>query len=144
MKAEYAAWIESYRQANPILRGACQSATEDMAKAFPELTRVPGRIKFVAGGSTEHWWLTAPDGEVIDPTVSQFEYALAHGGVEYAPWRPGDKVLVGRCMNCGDDIWRRVQILGGPRESVCGEECAADFAAYIAREDKSYGDRIMP
>ncbi len=117
MKTEYAAWIEAYlAKRNPL--GMCQWAVERMVKAFPELTAVPGFVRVLHGGRPEHWWCTTPDGEVVDPTASQYEAVL-----EYIPWVPGMEVRVGCCMNCGMDIYKKPDKLGGPRESVCSQEC---------------------
>lgn len=111
----YASWITDYisRQRGNIV-GMCRIACEDMRNEFPELVLTAGFV--VPGG--EHFWLTAPDGSVVDPTALQFTRIE-----EYRPFKPGDEVQVGRCMNCGWEIYRSVQTLDGPRLSVCSDEC---------------------
>jgi hypothetical protein len=64
---------------------------------------------------------------IIDPTVTQF---LCPGFVDYVEWLAGDEVRVGKCMNCGEDIWKQVMDLrdsGANKETFCSEECALVF-----------------
>jgi hypothetical protein len=115
---EYEDWIRAYKiEHNWNVRGLCSIATTRMAEAFPELTRVPGWC-YHSTGSDEHWWLAAPDGTIIDPTASQFT-----GLLRYEPFKPGDEVRVGRCMNCGIGIYEAVDALSGPRRTSCSDEC---------------------
>lgn len=125
----YDEWIAAF-----VLRceghvfGRCSSATTEMVAAFPELRRVAGFV-----GSTEHFWCVAPDGQIVDPTAEQF---APWGGVDSADYRefqPGDEVRVGRCMNCGVDIYATVQSLNDPlaRRSSCGPECDAELVASL-------------
>lgn len=97
-KAQYARWIETYVQAhNCYVRGLCVSAVKEMIAAFPELKPDLG---FVGWG--EHAWCVAPDGEIVDPTASQF----AIQPPVYVPWTPGTSVSAGRCgnPNCGESL----------------------------------------
>jgi formylmethanofuran dehydrogenase subunit E len=75
----------------------------------------------------EHFWCETADGEVVDPTVGQFE-GLA---VEYRPFEPGDEVRVGKCMNCGEPIYASVERLDDPRHhrTFCDENCQRSFCA---------------
>lgn len=136
MKPQYAAWIADYALKHERLRALCQSATQEMQTAFPELQRVPGHAHWYPvddegmDEGLEHWWCVDPEtGEVVDPTVSQFRAPP----LRYEPWKPGKEVRIGRCMNCGDDIYCAVKVLGElpPREErppgvsscTCSVEC---------------------
>ena len=51
-------------------------------------------------------------------------------------WHPGDEVQVGKCCNCGEEIWEAVQSIEGdyPHKSICGDACARSFEAYLNGE----------
>jgi len=120
MALKYKQWVEDYlkRVENPYSK--CVEATEEMAKAFPELRRVRGHAETL-WGRREHWWLITPDNEVIDPTEAQFP-----GGVfEYEELKLGSLVRVGRCMNCGEYIWEPTKNVDEepPHKSVCSDRC---------------------
>ena len=119
MKAEYADWIAWYvKQNGGSVRCMCWEGTTAMCRKFHELRSVEGHVIMKSGHRVEHFWCVDPDGNVVDPTESQFE-AIA----SYEPWKPGTEVRVGRCMWCGDDIYRAVQSLNGARVSFCSPEC---------------------
>ena len=121
MSDAYADWIARFlAEHNGSVRGLCASASMAMKAAFPELAIVRG---FHCPGGP-HWWLTAPDGTIVDPTASQFPKPGA-----YRPFRPGDIVQVGRCMNCGEEIYEKVQSLDGSPKCVCSPECALELDA---------------
>lgn len=54
----------------------------------------------------------------------------------YEPWKPGDEVRVGKCMNCGEEIWEAVQTIDVAPEQkcICSPECHAEFEAYLEKE----------
>ncbi len=114
----YTEWIVSNVPEHKDAYGKCASVVKAMAEAFPELRVVKGHV-FTTWGKRAHWWLTTPNGTIVDPTVRQFE---AVG--EYEPWVPGDEVRVGKCMNCGDEIWKVLETLdkdpGNP--GICSSE----------------------
>jgi len=120
MKPEYKEWIVKYleRHNNAVL-GKCTEATKEMKEAFPELTVVPGHV-FTDWGQRGHMWLTDSGDQIVDPTRSQFNLIF-----EYVPWTPGQSVRVGRCMNCGDEIWVAVQTLDKDpgHRSICSDAC---------------------
>src|SRR5688572_29828181 len=109
--------------------GQCAKATQEMVEAFPELKRVPGHVYTIGWGKRAHWWCVAPDGEIVDPTVSQFVGAC----VDYEPFEAGHEVRVGRCMNCGDDIYAVILVLDEPppRPYFCGDHCSAEMAREV-------------
>lgn len=117
----YDEWIEA-NYPGQTGYGKCRVACEQMCKVFPELTTVPGHVH-CAWGKRGHFWLTAPDGSIVDPTRGQFP-----GPVDYEPWEPGTEVHCGRCMECGDDIWLRAEKLDAPPHNphapFCSRSCA--------------------
>lgn len=126
--AGYAAWIADYRARVGGVLGRCSSATSEMVAAFPELTRVGGWVLTGFGAELEHFWCVTADGEVVDPTATQFQDMGQGGVIDYRAFEPGDEVRVGRCMDCGADIYRRVSALdGGGRASFCDEACELAF-----------------
>lgn len=129
-KRTYAGWIVDYvARHDGNVYGCCQEAAEEMRREFPELVEVRGYVH-CSWGKRGHFWLKTPGGEVVDPTRSQFP-----GPVTYNPWKPGDEVDVGTCMNCGFTIWRSVQDLDKVKtESVCGPECEQELREYYDRE----------
>jgi hypothetical protein len=145
MKPAYQAWIDAYEAdlrshcsnctGKPIgvdgvhtryvgdhdgvhTRGKCQVATDAMLKAFPELAQVRGFVFNSKGGLGAHWWLTTPEGEIVDPTVSQFEGGIA----VYEPYDPEKHgpLPTGRCLNCGDYVYKSEQ-------DTCSKECASEI-----------------
>ncbi len=121
---KYAEWVDAYVLRTPNLLGRCKEAVAEMAAAFPELTRVPGHVYVARWGQRAHWWLTTPDGTILDPTASQFPFIF-----DYEPWRPGTEVRVGRCMECGQDLYAAAESLDvePPHRSMCDDQCAAAF-----------------
>lgn len=129
MKADYQSWIDAFAaKRKGYLRGYCMTATAEMVAAFPELIRVAG---FCNGA--EHFWCVTPEGEVVDPTAKQF----GDGPYEYKPFESGDEVRVGRCMDCGDDIYANVDALGGARKYFCNDDCRRSFGAYLDAEEEA-------
>ena len=127
----YGEWMTDWASKQRIIRGACGRAVNAMAEAFPELKRVAGWVVF-AGGRSEHFWCVAPDGSIVDPTVSQFSGKL----LRYQEFQPGDEVRVGRCLNCGDGIFAQIQGLDdrSAARSVCTPECAQALEASLSFE----------
>lgn len=119
MKPEYQAWIrehvgESY--------GKCADATEAMLTAFPELLRVRGHYYCSAWGERAHWWLVDTDGNVIDPTASQFP---SKGSGEYVPWDESRQEPTGRCPNCGGHCYNW--------DTCCSDKCGVEYVAFCSR-----------
>lgn len=124
----YDDWIATWVSQRPFIRGLCGSATKAMAQVFPELEIVAGWVNF-RGGRSEHFWCVAPDGSIVDPTASQFS-----GELEYQPFAPGDEVRVGKCLNCGAEIYASVERLDDASQarSVCSSECASELEAGLS------------
>lgn len=116
----YYEWIdERLRRGSP--RTQCAEWTREMVQAFPELKRVRGHVELL-NGRPAHWWCVAPSGEIIDPTISQFNGII----VAYHPHVEGDPEPVGKCLNCGAYVF-------APRRSACSPDCDAELQAYYAR-----------
>jgi hypothetical protein len=122
MDERYAEWIKTWLTSNRAY-GNCARATEEMVKAFPELRRVPGFVFDGRWGQREHWWCVAPDGTIVDPTASQFPVLF-----NYREYKEGDEVRVGKCMDCGDDLYGQP---GGERY-FCDSRCEERYRAYLA------------
>ena len=125
MKVKYDAWIKDYlsRFEHPAhCLGKCEAAVEEMKKAFPELRVVKGHA-YTAWGKRAHWWFESPEKKVVDPTAAQFSLIF-----EYEEYEEGAEVRLGKCANCGDEIW-------GPPEKgqqmMCSPECHNAYAAYL-------------
>lgn len=129
MMKKYVEWIEDYeRRQNGHLLGRCAEACKEMHAAFPELKIVKGHVETGVWGRRGHWWLTTPEGEIIDPTAKQFPVIF-----EYEPFQPGSLVRVGKCCNCGDEIWEPIQSLDQDhgQKSICSKECHDSYVAYL-------------
>lgn len=125
VSVSYSQWISDWLASrNGRVRGLCAPATQEMVAAFPELARTPGWISSNEG-SSEHFWCVAPDGSILDPTASQFT-----GQLVYEPFKPGDEVRVGRCLNCGSGIYMPVESLEDESyaRSICSDECEKAMA----------------
>lgn len=138
MSPAYHPWIEAYMaRQNYILLGKCREAVAEMRAVFPELIEKRGHV-LCKWGKRGHIWLVTAEGEIVDPTADQFPLFPP---LRYEEWKPGESVLVGKCMNCGDEIWRAVQTLDAepPQESICGEACEKSYIAYLnAPHDGGY------
>lgn len=106
--------------------GQCQTAVTAMHKAFPELRIAKGHV-YTSWGMRAHWWLVNKDDEIIDPTARQFPALFG-----YEEWKPGDELRVGKCVNCGEEIYRAVQSLDDVKqESICSATCHAAYSKYL-------------
>lgn len=119
MERRYQDWItEKLKALDPWC--ACSQWTGEMAATFPELRRVRGHYRYQNGGGTEHWWCETTTGEIIDPTVSQFDAIGCYE--EHAGAEP-----VGKCYNCGEYVWEAYK----GQTSICCEECYDTYVAYL-------------
>lgn len=121
----YQAWIDQQYPTAESARGHCAEATLAMRRAFPELTRVRGHYVCTFWGERAHWWLTAPDGRIVDPTVRQFPSATLDQtcvAASYIPWVEGALEPTGRCLECGADTFHG--------RSSCSDACAHALEAY--------------
>ncbi len=125
---KYGEWIAEYllRFDDPAATlGRCKQAVEEMKEAFPELEIVRGHVYCPQPwGKRGHWWLKDEEGKIVDPTESQFLCGI----YEYEEYREGAPVRVGKCMNCGDDIWDTPE---RAPQSLCSKECEAAYIAYV-------------
>ena len=102
-------------------QGSCGHFTSVFAERFPELTRVPGYY-YAPGGEAshgEHWWLTDPQGHIVDPTADQFP---SQGKGVYVPYDPTKhKMAKGSCPGCGITLFAFYR-------RPCSQECAEAVA----------------
>jgi hypothetical protein len=137
LSAKYSAWIEVYvLRENDVLLGKCRTACEEMLGVFPELKLVRGHVYDAYWGKRGHFWLMMEDAKIIDPTRGQFPAR----SIQYEAWEPSVPVKVGKCMECGVEIFKCVATLDEkpPVESVCSEECQKRLLDYYNNmsEDK--------
>ena len=129
----YLIWIDGYRaKHDDKMHGKCIEATKAMQESFPELKIVKGHVYCPhPWGKRSHAWCVTPRGDIVDPTKSQFP-----GIFEYEAWRPGQEVRVGKCMNCGDEIWEAIETLDEEpaRKSICSKACTESFEEYLNEE----------
>ena len=122
----YRTWIQEYvAREGGILLGKCVRACAEMRRVFPELEEVRGHVTALHWGKRGHAWLKSPDGKIVDPTAAQFPTIIL-----YEPWKPGDEVRVGACMECGNDIWKAVDSLDQDHSvysSFCSSECEETY-----------------
>lgn len=118
MNSNYKKWIETNIKNEGL--GQCKEATVQMKECFPELTRIRGHYYCPIWGEREHWWLTTPQGEIIDPTVAQFP---SKGIGHYEPWNESKKEPTGKCPNCGDYCYNG--------KTVCSDRCYEEYKNYL-------------
>jgi hypothetical protein len=117
VKPEYKAWIAEWLKTNDPI-GKCSAATLEMQKVFPELIRVRGHYYVpMWSQDREHWWLKTKDEEIVDPTAKQFPM----GGTAdwYTEWEEGREEPIGKCMNCGDEVFKST----GVGDCACSKKC---------------------
>ena len=123
----YKEWIHNYLTQEKSALGKCKEAVEKMSAEFPELKKVAGHV-YTNWGQRAHWWCETTDGEIIDPTASQFPIIF-----EYEKWEPGMPVRVGKCMDCGEEIYEPVMSLDEAKGSryFCSKKCEQATLNYM-------------
>lgn len=125
MDPRYAEWIKAYvAKNNDFVRGKCQDACSEMRLQFPELRAAAG-FAHVTWGRDQHWWCVAPDGTIVDPTKSQFEFGVVLQYEELDLNDPATRARVptGKCPNCGGECYNG--------DSLCSERCERSYLAYL-------------
>lgn len=91
----------------------CEYWSKEMVKAFPELKRIRGYFVIHNVNRIPHWWLEDVDGNVIDPTSSQFLLSndCSYEGLDETISQP-----TGKCINCGEFCYTQ--------EAFCSDTCA--------------------
>lgn len=87
---------------------------------FPELIICKGWL-----GEQEHWWCKTKNGSIVDPTKHQQSFMGTFG--KYREYKDGDEIKVGKCMNCGDNIFGLQE---NGRRDICGSRCEQEFINY--------------
>ena len=124
IEEKYSSWINSWTsQYKGVVRGRCRPVSEAMVNDFPELKLSRGFVMTRGGVEFEHWWCVTPDGDVVDPTVSQFD--PYHGVLDYSEYDISvhGKEPCGRCINCGDYCYDNSYACG----PACLDELTASF-----------------
>lgn len=138
-RRSYADWIAGYLAAfeDPSRTlGRCRQAAEAMARSFPELEVVRGHVLCPAPwGRRGHWWAVSPEGDILDPTAGQFTLGIAR----YEPYVEGGDVRLGKCMECGTEIWGPP--LGGIDSQFCDEACRHDFGRALNTQARAFKPR---
>lgn len=117
---KYLHWIE--RNVPKDCLNLCGPMVSEMAEKFPELRKACGEVLISTGYWRPHWWLVAPDGEIIDPTVAQFSseyYGLHTYVVEYNEF---DRQPTGKCPQCGEYCFDGEEV---------HEQCFEAYKAYV-------------
>ena len=115
---KYKEWIEQNVK-NPL--GMCNYFCTRMKHVFPELTLVRGHYTSWSWGRREHWWLTTPEGVIIDPTIDQFP--KPHEVDTYEPWDESKEEPTGMCPNCGDYAFKG--------RTCCSDKCSEEYTRYV-------------
>ena len=120
----YHTWMEQHGPRNfREAYGQCKKYTDLMAAAFPNLKVRAGYYHCYVWGKRQHWWLETENGIVIDPTAMQFP---SEGTCEYEFVEEGERPI-GRCINCGGDVFK-----GSPCRELCSKSCEKEALAYLS------------
>lgn len=125
MEQRFADWIAKHVQGTGY--GVCNHYTKLMGKVFPELRRARGFYFCSSWGRREHWWLVTLAGEIVDPTAAQFPSRGCGVYRELTDEEVEREVPIGRCANCGDDIYSWSECVN----TVCSKTCAFEYDAYL-------------
>ena len=125
MNTDHRAWIAVHVGNKPEdAYGHCAWATLAMLVAFPDLIRVRGQYVCPIWGERDHWWLTTPEGQIVDPTAAQFP---SRGTGDYVPWIEGTPEPTGMCPNCGENCY--------DGHTCCSDSCNSAYARYCMNPD---------
>lgn len=116
----YLDWIRNYRDRQRDLRMMCFFASEEMLETFLELLLCRGTVNW-----HPHWWCQTREGEVLDPTLPQFEDLgdiIVYRRIDESK---ADLLPTGKCPNCGEFCFNH--------RSVCSNACEREYAAYVMR-----------
>jgi len=116
IETQYDTWIKNNIKDS---YGRCSEITEQMVKVFPELVRVRGHYYCPYWGERQHWWLVTQNGEIIDPTATQFP---SKGMGHYEQWDESKPEPTGICPNCGEFAY--------DGNTCCSDACGQAYVAY--------------
>lgn len=97
----YHQWIREKYPTPQSAKLQCDEATRAMIEEFPELLRVRGHV-MVGVDRRGHWWCVDSGGQVVDPTAHQWASPI----VFYDAFEEGDEEPHGKCLHCGDLLFR--------------------------------------
>lgn len=119
----YENWIKQHYPYSYLAKLQCAEATQSMVAEFPELRRVRGYI-YIGVHQRPHWWCETKDGEIVDPTVQQYETVpVMYEEVPADAYEPH-----GKCLECGDLLFRHK----GADSHLC-ENCKDSFKFVVWR-----------
>lgn len=126
MEPKYSDWIKEYLQSHPDVSGLCKKSSNEMVDKYPELTRVRGTVHLsYADKPIEHWWCIDEDGNIIDPTASQFHFIEKYEERDETQPEP-----VGECLNCGKYVYKELY-------QFCNNTCEKEFVEYLEESVKN-------
>lgn len=124
-----------------IVKAKCSTHVKKFLEKFPELTHQRGWVNSQerqASGARggEHWWCVAPDGSIVDPTLNQFYFWREPEKLVYRIFDPEKDVIpIGKCMNCGMEVWGLEKdgpaSICSPEEDEEESECAKSYSHYL-------------
>jgi hypothetical protein len=124
--SKYDDWIKAnYNRESSY--GQCKSAVELMKSEFPELTITNGFVEDVFWDQREHWWLKTPEGEIVDPTKSQFNCVLSYTEIDDS--HPSRNYESGTCANCGEHYY--IGKDNWTDRTVCDNQCWKAYRSYL-------------
>jgi hypothetical protein len=120
MESDTALNFEDVDQSDYIkYRGKCKEFCEQVMKTDLSLTLVRGHYFCPVWGTSEpHWWLTKPDGTIVDPTAKQF------GSKGMGIYTPFDGIV--ECSQCGKEMIEAEASFYG-NYAFCSTKCNLRF-----------------
>lgn len=113
---KYSNWIKNYTGSK---FRTCKEVSELMQATFPELRIAKGLVQIIENCKWyQHQWLVNTNGNIIDPTSSQWL-----GIIEYNEIKESDPKPVCKCMNCGEIIFSDFNF----GREICSESCYNSF-----------------
>lgn len=127
METKYESWISDYLiLMNYEVLGECKNACTQMKKFFPELTITNGFVQsplLENEEGLEHWWLKDKEGNIIDPTRSQYEYVEPITYIEIDDNHPARNMPRNKCPNCGKYFYGTGYL--------CSDKCEKEYIDYM-------------
>ena len=110
--------IENYKK----FRGKCKEFCLEEQEKDPSLTLIRGHYHCPYWGEQAHWWLTKPDGTIVDPTAKQFP---SKGRGYYDPFSG-----VVECSQCGKEM-KEEEASFESNYAFCSYECHGRFVGVL-------------
>lgn len=131
MNEAHRKWIADQGYNNPEkAHGACYKAVADMVDHFfTELEAVRGVVRYESKGCqngkvVEHAWCVDDDGEIADPTASQYSLVRV---IAYEQVNHREPLIL--CPNCGERF-----VATDNHDTLCSDSCTVAYLAYLNGE----------